>query len=127
MPTIVAATESQVLIDGKPVEGVRSIEYRSHQGRTNIYALGSAERIGVVAGPSAVEGKLTVASTHASLNGLATNTSFQVTAQLKHGTTTVSVTFDECFLLDHNFVMGAGEFGETVYTFTATRVREEVA
>lgn len=127
MPTIVAAAESQVLIDGNPVDGVRSIEYRSRQTRTNIYALGSVERIDVVAGPSTVEGRLTVTSTDATLNGLATDASFQLSAQLKHGATTVSVTFDECFLLDKGFALTVGEFGETVYTFTATRVREEVA
>jgi hypothetical protein len=127
MPTIVAAAESQVMIDGTPVEGVRSIEYRSQQARTNIYALGSVERIGVVAGPSTVEGKLSVASTHGVLNGLATDASFQLSAQLKHGATTVTVTFDECFLLDKSFALSVGDFGETVYAFTATRVREEVA
>ena len=44
MPTIVAANESNVQINEKPVDGVRSIEYSHRQARENIYALGSAER-----------------------------------------------------------------------------------
>jgi len=127
MPTIVAANESQVLLDGQPVEGVRAIEYRHQQARSNIYALGSAERIGIVAGPQVVEGTLRVASTNGTLNALAIDQSFQLTAQLKHGASTVTVTFDECFLAEKGFGLAVGEFGEATYRFTATRVREEVA
>ncbi len=124
MPTIVAAAESQVLLDGQPVDGVRSIEYRSQQGRCDVYALGSTERIGIVAGPSVVEGRLVVASTNSTLASLAVDTSFQLTAELKHGATTVTVTFDECFITERGFSLSVGEFGEAVYGFTATRVVE---
>jgi hypothetical protein len=125
MPTIVAAAESQVLLDSKPIEGVRSIEYRSQQARANIYALGSAERVGVVTGPSVVEGRLTVASASAALNGLTTEAAFQLSAQFAHGKGKVTVDFHDCFLLDRSFALAVGEFGETVYTFSATRVDEK--
>ena len=127
MPTIVAANESQVLLDGTPVEGVRAIEYRHQQARASVYGLGSAERIGLVSGPQVVEGAVRVASTNATLNGLAVDQAFQLTAQLKHGASTVTVTFDECYLAEKSFGLSVGEFGEATYRFTATRVREEVS
>lgn len=126
MPTIVAAAESQVLLDGQPVEGVRSIEYRAQQGRSSVYALGSTERIGIVAGPSVVNGRLVVASTSPALAALATDASFQLTAELKHGAGTITVTFDECFVTERSFALAVGEFGEAAYGFTATRVVETV-
>ena len=125
--TILAANESTVLLDGTPVDGVRSIEYRYAQGRDNVYALGSAERIGTTSGAQLVEGRLRVASTNAALAALKTDQSFQISAQLKHGATKVTVTFDECFLTEKNFALAVSSFGESIYSFTATRVREETA
>jgi hypothetical protein len=127
MPTILAANESTVLLDGKPVEGVRSIEYRQQQGRDNIYALGSAERIGMTTGAQLVEGRLRVASASQALATIAIDKPFQISAQLKHGATKMTVTFDECFLMEKTFAMAVSSFGESIYSFTATRVREEVA
>ena len=127
MPTIVAAAESQVLLDGQPLAGVRSIEYRSQHGRSSVYALGSTERIGVVAGPQVVEGRLRVASNSPELAGLAPDAAFQLTAELKHGNTSVTVTFDECYLTERGFSLSVGEFGEAIYGFTATRVVETAA
>jgi len=127
MPTIFAANESTIMLDGEPVEGVRSIEYRHQQARENIYALGSPERIGLVSGPQLVEGRLRVASTSPKLNTLTGDKGFQVIAQLKHGEKKMSVTFDECFLQEKSFDLSVGGHGEAVYSFTATRVREELA
>jgi hypothetical protein len=124
MPMIFAASESSVQVDGKPLEGVRSIEYRFTQARTNVYALGSAERIGIVSGPQTVEGVLRVASTSPGLNGKTGDAVFQIVAQLKHGTTSMEVSFDECFLTSKSFDMGVGGSGEAVYAFSAARVRE---
>jgi hypothetical protein len=126
MPTIFAANESTVLVNGEPVEGVRSIEFRRHQVRENIYALGSSERIAMTSGPSGVDGRLTVASTSALLDRAPADQAFQITAQLRHGETVMSVTFDDCFLLDKSFGLGVGGHGEAVYSFTAARVREEI-
>lgn len=125
MPTIVAAAESQVMLDGKPLDAVRSIEYRAQQTHTPIFALGSTERIGVVSGPQLIEGRVRIASTNPVLAGKGPDDAFQLSAQLKHGKTTVTVTFDECYLSERGFSLAVGEFGEAVYAFTATRVREE--
>jgi hypothetical protein len=124
MATIFAANESSVQIDGEPVEGVRAIEYRQVAVRQNVYALGSAERIGMVSGPLSVEGILRVASTSTKLATIG-DAQFQLTALLRHGETNVTVTFDECFLQTKSFELGVGSHGEGSYGFTAVRVREE--
>jgi len=126
MALIFAANESSVQIDGEAVEGVRSIEYRHTQVRQNVYALGSAERVAMVSGQQAVEAVLRVASTSRKLNEIG-DTQFQLTAQLKHGETNMTVTFDECFLQSKSFEMSVGTHGEATYSFSAVRVREEVA
>jgi hypothetical protein len=127
MPTIFAANESNVLVDGTAVEGVVALEYRRRQARANVYALGSAERIGIVSGLQAVEARLTVASTSPGLDALPPEQPFQVSAQLKRGDTSFTVTFDECLLAEKEFALNVGEHGQAVYGFTAARVREEPA
>lgn len=127
MATLVAANESVVLLNGTVIEGVRAIEYRHHQTRSGLYALGSAERIGVISGPQGVEGRLRVASADATLGGLTGDAPFQIVAQLRHGETQMTVTFDDCLLSEKSFALDASGHGETVYGFSAVRVREEVA
>src|SRR5262245_39400120 len=95
--TIFAANESSVQVNGTPLEGVRSVEYRAQQARSNVYALGSAERVGIVSGAQAVEGRIRVASTASPLDSIAADASFDVLMLLKHGSTSVEVAFDECF------------------------------
>ncbi len=126
MPTIFAANESQVLVNGTAIEGVRSLAYRKVQARESVYALGSAERIGVVSGAALFEGQLRVASASQILDEItAADVPFQVSALLRHNGQQMSVTLDECFLMEKNFDMGVGSHGESVYSFTATRAREE--
>jgi len=127
MPTIFAANESSVLVDGTAVEGVVALEYRRRQARANVYALGSAERIGMVSGLQSVEGRLTVASASPGLDAIPPDQGFQVSAQLKRGDTSVIVTFDECMLAEKEFALTVGQHGQAVYAFTAARVREETA
>jgi hypothetical protein len=127
MPTVFSANESQVLVDGEVVEGVRAIEYRHLQERASLYALGSAERIGAISGAQLVEGRLQVASTSAKLNGLTGDTPFQILANLQRGGARMTVTFDECLLSEKSFAVAVGGHGEATYAFTATRVREELA
>ena len=126
MPTIVAANESSVQVNGQPVEGVRSIEYRKRQARENVYTFGSAERVTLTSGAQVVEGRLTVASASPAIDALDAALPFEVVAQLKHGATQLTVSFNECFLVEKTFALGVGGYGEAVYAFTATRVREAV-
>jgi hypothetical protein len=124
MPTIFAANESRVLINGQPVEGVRAIEYQRQQSRASIYAIGTGERIGVTSGAMLVQGRLRVVSTSAALDGLAPDASFQISALLAHGDSKLNVSFDECYLDGKSMEMSVGGQAEAVYSFTATRVTE---
>ena len=126
MATIFAANESAVLIDGEPILGIRSLEYRRKTSRRDVYAVGSPERVGVVSGPRSVEGKIRVASRSNALDERSGDEFFQLAAQLREqGGQELTVSFDECLLVEKSFEMGAGGHGEAVYEFTATRVREE--
>jgi len=124
MPTVFAANDSAVLVNGTALEGVRSLEYRTQTERHDLHAIGSSERIGVVTGRRSVEGRLRVASSAPPLDKLIGDDFFQVAAPLRHGETETTISFDECLLTEKSFSMGAGGHGETVYAFTATRVRE---
>lgn len=124
MPIIYAASESTVSIGGTVIEGVRAIEFRQLRARSNLYALGGTERIGIVSGPESVEGKVVVASASAALDAVGAGT-FQLTATLRHGDSSKTVTFDECFLLARSFALSAGEHGEGTYVFSAVRVRDD--
>lgn len=125
MPTIFAANESSILVDGEPVQGVQSLDYRTRRARSNLYALGSSERIGVTSGAYDVEARLRVASASPALDALDEDQSFQVVASLHHGDTAVTVSFDDCYLTEKSFDLGVASHGEAVYGFSATRVREE--
>ena len=130
MATLFAASESSVMVDGEAIDGVRAIEYRFQQQRSNVYALGSTERVGMVSGGQTVEGRLRVASTNAKLNGI--SGPFQVVATLRHTgadnkTQTMTVTFDECYLTDKSFGIETNGHGEAVYGFSAVRLREEIS
>jgi len=123
MPTIFAASESTVQVDGEPVVGVQGIDYRVLRDRTNIYALGSTERVGVVSGAYEVQGRLRVASASPKLDGLAGDQLFQIIANLRHGDTQATVTFDDCYLTEKTFEMSVNGQGAAVYAFSAARVR----
>lgn len=125
MPTVFTANESSVLVDGNPVEGVQSIDYRMRRSRANVYGLGSGERIAVASGPHDVEGRVRVASAAQAFDGLTADQTFQVIANLRRGETALTVTFDECLVTEKTFELAAGGHGEAVYSFSAARVREE--
>ncbi len=130
MPTILAASRSNVLLDGEPIEGLQSLNYKVKKNREDIPAIGTDERIDVSFGLKVVEGTLKVKSTNGVLNGhLADNTKFQVVANLKKelgvSQATQTVTFDDCFMDDKDFGIEANGVAVTTYFFTATRVREE--
>jgi hypothetical protein len=125
MPTIFAASETSVQVNGTSVEGVKAVEYRSQQTRTNVYALGSVERIGMVSGPAFAEGRIRFVSTDPTLNALTTETKFDLLVIFKRGTLSMEVAFDECFLTEKQFEMTVGGTGEAVYSFTAARIRQD--
>jgi hypothetical protein len=126
MAQIYNAFASEVKVNDETIEGLQAIEYRQLKNRSDVGAVGSDERIAVYFGTKIVNGKLRVASANVTLDKfLEENTEFSISATLKHGETTRQVSFDNCYLDDKNFLMAAQGHGETIYSFTATRVREE--
>jgi hypothetical protein len=128
MATIFTANSSGVLVDNNRLEGVRGIDYRVLREQHDVHALGSHERVTVYYGASSVQARLRVASADTHLDELTTSGAlFQVVASLRHGEAARSVAFDDCVITGKEFAMATGGHGETVYEFTATRVREEAA
>jgi len=128
MATVFSANQSEVRVGNELIEGVRGIEFRSTRARHDVTALGTDERIAVYYGVKSVIGRVRVASASPVLDALlATPEEFQVVANLAHGEARRSVSFDECWLEDKQFELTDGGHAETVYTFSATRVREEDA
>ncbi len=126
MATILSANASSVMLDNEVIEGLQEITYKVNKSRQDVPAIGTDERIGVDFGLKIVTGTLKVKSDNATLDThLVDNTVFQIVANLKKGEALRTVTFDECYLDDKNFELGTSDVASAVYTFTATRVREE--
>ena len=126
MATIFTANSSSIMVDGNPVEGVQSIDYRVVRQQGDVFALGSAERLTVYYGATRVQGRIHIASANAALDALASSGNmFQVVSSLAHGQALRSVSFDDCFITNKEFSIQSGGHGETIYSFSATRVREE--
>lgn len=126
MATILSANASSVMLDDEVIEGLQEITYKLNKSRQDVPAIGTDERIGVDFGLKIVTGTLKIKSDNATLDThLTDNTVFQIVANLKKGEALRTVTFDECYLDDKNFELGTSDVASAVYTFTATRVREE--
>jgi hypothetical protein len=123
---IYTAFASEVKVNEETIEGLQAIQYREVKNRHDVGAIGTDERVAVYFGLKLVVGSLTVASANPTLDRfLGANTSFTLAVTLKHGETTRNVTFDGVYLDEKTFNLGRETHAETVYTFTATRVREE--
>lgn len=123
---IYTAFASEAKVNEETLEGLQSIEYRQHQNRRDVGAIGTDERIAVYHGLKVVAGSLRIASANPTLDGLlAANEAFSLSVTLRHGDTTRNVTFDDVYVDEKLFGLGTELHGETTYMFTATRVREE--
>jgi hypothetical protein len=126
MPQVFTAFASEARVNGTVIEGLQSIEYRHRRTRYDVGAIGTDERVAVYFGLRVVVGCLRVASDSPDLDTLLdSGEEFTVAAVLRHGDTSRSVTFDGCVLEEKSFTLSTQAHGEAVYTFSATRVREE--
>ncbi len=126
MAEIYTAFSSEVKVNEETIEGLQTIEYHQENGRKHIGAIGSDERIAVYFGMKVVSGQLGVVSANPTLDQLLqSREAFSIIASLKHNDTLRTVSFDDCFMEDKKFELGLEGHGQTVYSFTATRVREE--
>jgi hypothetical protein len=130
MPTVFSSSQSSILVDGETIDGVQSLAFRTVAEREDVRAVGTSERVAVVFGLRLVQGELAVRSASYKLDGLLKDqTKFQLVASLKQDNTANSpkrtLSFDECYVEEKEFTMGAGGSVTTTYVFTATRLREE--
>lgn len=129
MATILSASRSNVLVNGKVVEGLQEISYQTVRNYEDIAAIGTDERVGIVYGLTKVIGTVRIRSANDDLEELLTSKKpFQVFASLKHTTAqgeeaTKEVTLDECYLYGKAFGLATGGVVEVLYQFSATRVR----
>ncbi|WP_261565092.1 hypothetical protein [Frankia gtarii] len=126
MPQIFTAFASEARVNNDVIEGLQSIDYRHVRNRHDVGAIGTDERVAVYFGLRFVTGALRVASGNATLDGLLdSGTEFVVSTVLRHGDASRKVTFEGCVLDEKTFTLSTEAHGEAVYTFSATRVREE--
>ncbi len=126
MAEIYTAFSSEVKVNEETIEGLQAVEYNQSNSRKHVGAIGTNERIAVYFGLKIVEGRLSVASANKTLDGLLqSRETFSIIATLRHGETTRTLSFDDCYMEDKEFALGAEGHGQTIYAFTATRLREE--
>lgn len=128
MATILSANRSSVLVGGKALAGVQEISFQTEKPVTDIIAIGTDERVGVVYGPTRVTGTVRVRSACDELEELyKSKAPFQIFASLKNmtaeGELTKEVTLDECQITGKAFGLAAGGVVEVLYHFSATRER----
>ncbi len=124
-----SATESKVMVDSTEVEGLQSIEFKVSRSRSDIVAVGQPLRQGVEYGVKVITGKLKVKSTNPALDEKLEKTDlddakFTLQAQLKKGSKSKNVTFQDCYLDDRDFSVDVNGVGISTYTFTATDLQE---
>lgn len=126
---LVSAATSVVTIDGEQVMGIQSLEYKVVRRQVDVESVSMGERMGVESGLISVTGTLRIKSLNRRLDDLlymGVPVPFNMVAQLNKGEELIKkITFDECYVDDKSFELGAEGVGLTVYDFTATRVREE--
>jgi hypothetical protein len=126
MPQVYTSFASEAKVNGETIEGLQSIEYREQKSRSDVGAVGTDERVAIYFGLRIVTGRLRVASANTTLDGLVdTGEAFSVTAILRHGDNSRTVAFDECVMDEKAFALSTDAHGETIYAFSATRMREE--
>jgi hypothetical protein len=126
MPQIYTAAASEAKVNEETVEGLQAIDYKLVKQRQDIGAVGTNERVAVYFGLQTVVARMRVASALPLLDQLLQdNAEFTVAVRLRHGESSRNVTFDGCYLDDKAFALDTEHHGETIYTFTAARVREE--
>ncbi|TJY42634.1 hypothetical protein E5161_07210 [Cohnella pontilimi] len=126
MATILTANRSNVLVNGKALEGLQEIAFQTVKSYSDVSAIGTDERVGIVYGMTKINGTLRVRSASDELEQLLVSKgSFQIMASIKYDTPegegTKLITLDECQLHGKSFGLSAGGVVEVIYQFSSTR------
>lgn len=125
MPKILSANRANVLVDGELVEGLQEIAYRSQTPYTDITAIGSRDRVGVVFGNTSVSGSLRIRSVSDALDALLqSQAAFQIFVSVNDEADEVlhELAFTDCRMHGKSHQMGVGNVAETLYEFSASSV-----
>ena len=130
MATVFSSSRSSVLVDGEQLEGLQSLAFNVTTEQEDVRGVGTTERVAVIFGLRMVEGELAIRSANTKLDTLLTEQGkFQLVANLKQSDAADSpkrtMSFDDCYVSNKSFQLGAGGSVLTSYRFTATRLREE--
>jgi hypothetical protein len=126
--TILSANRANVLVNGTTLAGLQEITYQTVKPHTDVAAIGTDERVGVVYGLTRITGTLRIRSASDELERLlGSKETFQILASLKYvmadSEETKEVSLDECQLHGKSFGLAAGGVVEVIYHFSATRER----
>jgi hypothetical protein len=127
MPQMIyTAPGSEAKVNGETVDGLQAIDYRVVRNRHDVGAVGTNERVAVYYGLTVVVGRLRVASVNAALDALLkSGEQFDISVHLTHGEAERTIGFEQCHMDDKSFALDTEHHGETIYSFTATRVTEQ--
>ena len=126
---IVSAATSKVTVDQEEVTGLQSLEFTVKRRQQDVESVGQGLRIGVESGLATAMGTLRIRSLNKKLDDLLympVPVPFTLVATLMKGDTKVkTITFQDCYLDDKSFELGANAVASTVYNFTSTNIKEE--
>ena len=133
MSMLMSANASKIMVDGKDVRGVTSLDYKVARNKEDIQSIDTEERHGGYYGALKVTGSIKVKSAYEPLDKLMFEKvpkikTFQIVVQMfPQGAESKvrQLTFDECILEGKSMALGANGVAETTYEFSATRMREE--
>src|SRR5262245_10431913 len=127
MPQMIyTAPGSEAKVNQETIDGLQALDYRVVRNRHDVGAVGTNERVAVYYGLTMVVGRLRVASVNATLDGLLqSGESFDISVHLAHGDAARDIAFQQCHMEDKSFALDTEHHGETIYTFTASRVTEQ--
>ena len=132
MVNIVSSSESSVSINGSPIEGVQSIEYKVVRNVTSNFEFNSMTRTSISYGNKIVTGTITVKSHNSILDQKVHNTNqndaVNLTVVLKQGSfPPKELTFVNVIIENRDFNMDVGGVGVSVYSFSASDLQGDTS
>jgi hypothetical protein len=140
-PEIYSSRDSTVTVDGKSIDGIQSIEWKVNRQRSDVLGTGQNLRLGVEFGVKQISGSIKVKSSISALDEKIVKDNleeavFQLIVELKKlggvepshggdGKGGFKFTFDGCYVDTHERSMDVNGVPVSIYTFTATDVKEE--